>query len=66
MPLWLPRVLKFHISKLEEYCHNPTNNPKKTLFFVFVGVVLVKVNKPNHNTIPGMITIRAVLGKLGS
>jgi hypothetical protein len=56
------------------YCHNPTNNPKQ-LQTIFVGVVLVSVRKTtphqttphhHHTTAPGMITILAVLGNLGS
>ena len=49
-------------------CHNPTNNPKQ-LKTIVVGVVLVSVRKttpPHHHTTPGMITIRAVLGNVGS
>jgi hypothetical protein len=49
-------------------CHNPTNNPKQ-LKTTFVGVVLLSVKNPPpppHHTTPDVITIRAVLGNLGS
>ena len=50
-------------------CHNPTNNLKQ-LKTTFVGVVLLSVKKTTtttpHHTTPGLITIRAILGNLGS
>jgi hypothetical protein len=44
-------------------CHNPTNNPKQ-FKTTFVGVVLSLVKKTT--TTPGLITIGAVPGSLGS
>ena len=43
------------------YCHNPGQPKTKS-----PGVVLLSVRKPHHHTTPGMITIQAVLGNLGS
>jgi hypothetical protein len=48
-------------------CHNPTNNPKQ-IKTTFVGVVLLSVRKtsPHNTTTPGIITVWAILGNLGS
>jgi hypothetical protein len=50
-----------------EYCHNPTNNPKQ-LKTTFVGVVLLSVRKNHHHHHHhhGVITFKAVLGNPGS
>jgi hypothetical protein len=46
------------------YCHNPTNKPKQ-IKTAFAGVILLSVQKTTTTT-PGLITIRAVPGNLGS
>jgi hypothetical protein len=45
-------------------CHNPTNNPKQ-LKTILLGWYYYRLKKPK-NTLPGLITVRAVLGNLGS
>jgi hypothetical protein len=52
----------------DQYCHNPTNNPKQ-LKTTFVGVVLLSVRKKpphHHHHHAGVITFKAVPGNLGS
>ena len=70
--LWMWRMWteykKSWRTKVNLYCHNPTNNPKQ-LKTTFVGVVLLSVkNPPPHHdhttTTPGIITFKVLWGKL--
>ena len=57
-----PWVLQAERSGL--YCHNPGQPKTKSPGVVLL--LLVRETTPHHHTTPGIITIRAVLGNLGS
>ena len=60
-------ILKYSDNSFSSYCHNPTNNPKQ-LKAILLGWYYYRLKKPTTTTTPppGLITIRAVLVKLGS